>query len=278
MSLPRLRKIFVASDSTGSTAERVVRAALVQFGGQGAQVEVWPRIRTLAEAAAVVQHAAGEDALLVHTLVNRELRESVRAHALRAQLPAVDLLGTLLEAMSDYLEQAPRELPGSSVVLDDAYFQRVEAMEFSVKADDGQLPGLLTRADIVLVGVSRTSKTPVSAYLANQGYKVANVPLVRGIEPEPVLFELPPGRVFALTIDPARLHDIRRRRLVHLGAEHARGGYADLDEVFAEVRWALQLFRQRTAWPVLDVTSLAVEETASEILKQKALLEAGLAP
>lgn len=266
--------IFVVSDSTGNTAERVVRAALLQFERPGVRLQIWPRIRSAADITELVSHAAACHALLVHTLVNSELRQLLHAHAERSSVMSVDLFGTLLTSLSEFFEQPPQETPGASHRLDDAYFRRVEAMEFLVKADDGQYLPALDRADIVLVGVSRTSKTPVSAYLAGQGHKVANVPLVKGIEPPARLFSIPRGRVFALTIDPAKLHEVRQRRLEFLGFFSA-GGYADVDEVFAEVRWALRLYRMRTNWPIIDITNMAVEETAAEILKQKSLIEAG---
>lgn len=264
--------IFVLSDATGNTAEKVTRAALVQFQHRRVALRMWPRVRTHDEVARVVALAASHDALLVHTLVNADLRAHVTALAEHHAVRAVDLIGSLLSGLEDFLGDAPTEKPGVEIALDDEYFRRIEAMEFTVTADDGQNPALLDRADIVLVGVSRTSKTPVSAYLSGQGYKVANVPVVRGIEPPAALFDLPPGRVFALTIDPMKLAEIRRRRLAHLGVDES-GSYADEEHVFAEVRWALNLFRTRSTWPIIDVTKLAVEETAAELLKHKSRLE-----
>lgn len=269
--------IFVLSDATGNTAEKVVRAALVQFGARPAVLRIWPRMRTQEEVSQVVAQAAHADALLVHTLVNAGLRSHVEALCTHMGVRSFDLIGPLLSALSSFLELAPDETPGAQFVLDETYFRRIEAMEFSVKADDGQSPRLLDNADIVLVGVSRTSKTPVSTHLASQGYKVANVPLVMGAEPPAELFELPPGRVFALTIDPVQLSRIRERRLAQLGVT-SEGEYADEEHVFDEVRWALRLFRRRGHWPIIDVTELAVEETASEILKRKAQLELEYGP
>ncbi len=266
------RAIFVVSDATGNTAERVVRAALVQFEHGSGQMRIWPRIRTVEEATKVVAHAATHGALLVHTLVNTGLREQVVVLCERFAVRSVDLLGPMLRELGAFLDETPHEEPGVSYVLDETYFRRIEALEFSVKADDGQSPSLLERADIVLVGVSRTSKTPVSAHLASKGYKVANVPLVMGIEPHDRLFELPPGSVFALTIDPGKLMEIRQHRLAHLGVLGS-GEYADAEHVFREVRWALNLFRNRGGWPIIDVTNLAVEETASEILNLRAQIE-----
>lgn len=266
------RTVFVVSDATGHTAEKLVQAALVQFGPSRVNLRVFPRIRTPDEIAHVMATAELRGALVLHTLVDPGLRKMTLDLASRRNVRCLDLIGGLLESLAEFLDSQPRGAPGVPMVLDERYFRRVEAVEFAVAADDGQSPDLLERADIVLVGVSRTSKTPVSAYLANQGYKVANVPLTMGIEPPAALFELPGGRVYALTIDPMKLTDIRQRRIAQYGFEDG-GSYADPDHVFAEVRWALQIFRRRSDWPILDVTRLAVEETASEILKRKAQLE-----
>jgi len=264
--------VFVLSDATGYTAERVVHSALVQFGHDVANLRIFPRTKTREDVLRVIAHATTHHALVAHTLVNPELRALVSDTCAARDVASVDLLGPILTACAAYLDATPRGTPGTTIALDDAYFQRIEAMEFSVAADDGQSPTLLERADIVLVGVSRTSKTPVSALLAGQGKKVANVPLVVGIEPNEVLFSLPYGRVFGLTIDPEKLWEIRSRRVAMLGLV-PRGDYADRDAVFTEVRWALNLFRKRGRWPVIDVTRMAVEETAAEILRQHTVAE-----
>lgn len=264
--------IVVVSDSTGNTAESVVRAALVQFGQERVQLRMWPGVRTTEDAEKAVVLAAESGSMVVHTLVNQDLRTAVSTLCESYQVQSVDLLGGLLDAMSNYLGSEPRESPGRPYVLDEAYFRRIDAMEFSVKADDGKQSRLFSRADIVLVGVSRTSKTPVSTFLAGRGFKVANLPIVHGIEPPAELFELPRGRVFALTIDPQTLMEIRASRMAQLGVD-AQGEYADRAHVFAEVRWALRLYRERTDWPIIDVTHMAVEETAAEIMRRKTELE-----
>lgn len=267
----RGRPIFVVSDSTGATAESVVRAAMIQFGEHNPKLQMRPRVRTREEIGVVLDHAAERGALVVHTLVNPQLRDHLYAEAKARDVRSVDLLGALLGTLSEFLDEQPQGMPGKQFRLDELYFQRVAAMEFSVKADDGQDPQLWRKADIVLVGVSRTSKTPVSSHLAQAGYRVANVPVVQGIEPPAELLDLAPGHVFALTIDPAKLMEIRQSRLAHLGVG-LRGEYADREHVFQEVRWALRFYRQRTDWPVIDVTTMAVEETAAEILKLRATL------
>jgi regulator of PEP synthase PpsR (kinase-PPPase family) len=270
------RPIYVVSDSTGSTAESVVRAAMIQFGDHRPPLRMRPRVRTRKEVTEVVTAAAEADALIVHTLVNPRLRDHLYGAAAAQDVRSVDLLGALLGTLSEYLGAEPQGRPGKQFRLDELYFERVAAMEFSVKADDGQDPALWMKADIVLVGVSRTSKTPVSSHLAQAGYRVANVPIVGGIEPPAELQSLPPGHVFALTIDPAKLMEIRQSRLAHLGVQ-ARGMYADREHVFDEVRWALRYYRRHTNWPVIDVTTMAVEETAAEILKLRAKLLPGAA-
>lgn len=265
-------QVFVISDSTGGTGERVLSAALAQFESADAEVRLWPSIRTIDEVEEVVRRAVPMRALLVHTLVNHELRDRIaglgHAHGLRV----VDVLGPAIDQLAQFFGSTPSERPGTQGVLDEAYFRRVAAMEFSVRADDGRSPALLREADIVLVGVSRTSKTPVSTYLAQKGYKVANVPLQTGIAPPDELFRLPRGRVYALTIDPRTLHAIRQTRIRQLGGPEA-GDYSDMNRVLDELRDALVLFRENPEWPVIDVTGRAVEETASEILKQKSMLE-----
>lgn len=261
--------IVVVSDSTGHTAESVVRAVLIQFAHADVKLRKWPGVRTVDDAEKAVRLASESGGMLVHTLVDSELRAAVSRHCESMRVRSVDLIGALIGAVSNYVGEEPQGRPGRPYLLDAAYFRRVDALEFSSRADDGKHEGMIASADIVLVGVSRTSKTPVSTYLAGQGFKVANVPIVRGIEPPRALFELPRGRVFALTLDPSTLMEIRQSRLAHLGVE-SRGEYADREYVFAEVRWALRLYRERTDWPIIDVTHMAVEETAAVLLRMRA--------
>ena len=173
-------------------------------------------------------------------------------------------MGPLLAQLSQQLAGSPSERPGLFHELNKAYFQRIDAMEFTLRHDDGQRVHELSKAEIVLLGVSRTFKTPLSIYLAFKGWFVANVPVVLGIDPPPELFELPPGRVFALTTEPNRLISLRRVRHAHLG--RATGGYADPDQVRSELRYARQLCASHPDWPVITVTNKPIEEIASEIL------------
>jgi regulator of PEP synthase PpsR (kinase-PPPase family) len=205
---------------------------------------------------------------MIYTLVNPELAEFLHDEAERHGLEALDLISPLILKLSEFLGMAPQEKPGLLHQLDAEYNKRVEAMNFAVKQDDGQELRNLDKADIVLVGVSRTSKTPLSMYLANKGYKVANVPLVKGIEPPRELFEIAPEKVVALIIDGRRLSEIRSNRLRHL-RQSPRGSYADFDKIEEELDYSRQLFRRNPAWMLIDVTNRAIEETATEILKKR---------
>lgn len=259
------RAIFVVSDATGNTAEQMVRAALVQFEIQTPRLRIWPRVRTPREIDEIVTSATRRPTLIVHTLVNPQLSMQLHQRCEASDVLCIDLIGPLLNQLGTYLHARPRGRPGSGATLDDSYFRRVDALEFTVNQDDGRSPERLRRADIVLVGVSRTSKTPVATYLAGRGYKVANVPIVKGLQPPRELDALPRGRVFALTIDPGKLAEIRSRRMLELGVRE-KGAYSDFDHVLEELRDAHALYRSK-GWPIINVTNQAIEETASQILR-----------
>ncbi|MFK7931507.1 MAG: pyruvate, water dikinase regulatory protein, partial [Myxococcota bacterium] len=215
-----------------------------------------------------VRKAKAEHGMVVTTLVSSEMRQSARRLARQYGVRHLDLLGALLHELEGFFDAAAVEVPGLLHEIDDHYFKRVEAVEFTVKADDGKEPRMLKRADIVLVGVSRTSKTPLSTFLAHKGFKVGNVPLVLDRPPPPQLFEVDQGRVFALEIDPDTLRGIRDERLraMGLGGRKANN-YSDMDYILAELEYARDLFNGNPDWPVIDVTNRALEETAAIILR-----------
>ncbi len=259
------RTIFVISDGTGETAERVVRATLLQFADANVDVRVFSRVLQRQELEEILTQAERERCFLVYTLVNPELREQLGALATEKQLETADLIGTLMVKFGNFLGQKPLLEPGLGQRLDEDYFRRVEAVEFAVKNDDGQEPRNIFKADIVLVGLSRTSKTPLSIYLAHKGVKCANVPLIKNIAPPPELFEIAQSKVFALTVNLDGLVKIRRARLRHLGLPES-SEYATRDAVADEIKWVQEFFAKH-GWPVIDVTGRAIEETAAEILK-----------
>lgn len=263
---PTVKPIFIISDGTGDTAEKVVRAALLQFKGYLVHVRVFPNVTEREQLERLVRRAAREHALIVTTLVQTETREMAAEIATRHRVQYSDLIGALLSKLTNFLSSQPEEIPGRMHQADDAYFRRIEAVEFTVKADDGKVPRMLPQADIILVGVSRTSKTPLSVFLAHKGYKVSNVPLVLERPLPQSIYDSDPRRVFALTIDPASLQEIRLQRLKTMRVP-GKTNYSDMDYILAELEWAEGLFRQHPSWPVIDVTRKAVEETAATIIK-----------
>jgi [pyruvate, phosphate dikinase]-phosphate phosphotransferase / [pyruvate, phosphate dikinase] kinase len=258
--------IYVVSDSTAETAERVTRATLLQFPDEKVRLKIERRVRDRRALSAILQQAAEAQAMVVFTLVRPELRDHFNEEATRLDVPHVDVIGSLLIQIARHLEAAPVNIPSAELPLSAEYFRRVEAIEFAVKSDDGKEPRNLHKADLVLCGVSRTSKTPLSTYLAGRGLKVANVPLVLGVEPPRELLELPGFRVIGLTIDVDQLLDIRKHRLQQLGMP-PDANYGLRDHVRSEIEYAHTIFRNHPEWMVVDVTNCAIEETATIILE-----------
>ena len=256
-------ELHVISDSTGETAARLVLALEAQFPDQPFEEVRHPRVETVDDLRRAVERARGRPAVIVYTLVEPELRKAMRALCKRARVHYCDLLGHPIEAVARVSGMAARMTPGARHALDAAYFRRVDAIEFAVKYDDGVGRGL-DEADIVLVGVSRTSKTPLSIYLGYLGYKTANVPIVKGIEPPRELFEIDRAKVIGLTIDATRLAEIRRERIRNIGS--ASRAYVELLEIYAELDEAAAVHR-RLGCPVIEVSELSIEETAQRIIR-----------
>jgi len=256
-------ELHIVSDSTGETAARLVLALEAQFPEQEFEEIRHPRVETVEDCALAVNRAKGRAAVIVYTLVQPELRDAMRQFCRRARVHYCDLLGHPIESIARVSGMAARMKPGARPALNSAYFKRVEAMEFAVRYDDGVGSGL-READIVLVGVSRTSKTPLSIYLGYLGHKTANVPIVNGVEPPKELFEIDPAKVVGLTIEASRLGDIRAARVRAMGSNNRR--YAELTEIFEELDVAAVVHR-RLGCPVIDVTELSVEETAMRIVR-----------
>ncbi len=257
--------VFVVSDSVGETCELVVRAASIQFHENAIETLRIPFVEDEQTIIDVVTQAKAQQAIIAFTLVNEEHRALLMRLGEEHQVKTVDLLGDLLDVLSGQLKEAPREKPGLIYRLDDDYFRKIEAMEFAVKYDDGRDPRGLKKADIVLVGVSRTSKTPLSQYLALKRYKVANVPLVPESRPPEELFDLPAERCVGLIISPEKLISIRMERLKSLGLK-PEADYAQLERINRELEYARGIY-ERIGCDVIDVTNKAVEETAGIILR-----------
>ena len=256
-------ELHVVSDSTGETAAKLAEAVEAQFPGQVFEVIRHPRINDVDDVQLAAARARGRRAVLLFTLVEPELREAMRAACKRYRVHYCDLLGHPIQSVAAVSGAAATPTPGARPVLDSNYFKRMAAIEFAVRFDDGVGAHALRDADIVLVGVSRSSKTPLSIYLGYLGYKTANVPIVKGIEPPQELWEVDGSRVVGLTIDADALAEIRgaRKRALRGG-----GRYAELDEIYEELEYAESVHR-RLRCPVIEVSNLAIEETARRIVR-----------
>jgi len=255
--------IFVVSDATGETAEKMARSALVQFEGAAVRLERRARVRTAAEIRALVAEAADCDALILYTLVSDELRRLMLAEARQRGVDSMDLLGPLLERFTVRLRLTPTEKPGLFQQLSETKTREIEAVAFTFRHDDGQYVEELSRAEVVLVGASRTMKTPVALYLAYRGWFAANVPLIPELPLPPSLLAVPVGRVFCLTLQP---HQLRERRLARATVEAIPvEPYASLAQTTKEMQFTEHLCLKH-GWIKIDVTGKAVEEVAREII------------
>jgi regulator of PEP synthase PpsR (kinase-PPPase family) len=257
-------EIHVMSDSTGETAARFAEAVERQFPDEEFEIVRHPRITTVDDVQLAAARARGRRAVVMYTIVEPEFREAMRTLCKRYRLHYCDLLGHPIDAVARVSGQPATGTPGATPVLDSSYFKRMAAIEFAVRYDDGVATHELHDADIVLVGVSRSSKTPLSMYLGYLGYKTANVPIVRGVEPPKELFEVDPGKIVGLTIDAAALAEIRSERA--RGMRGAKRRYADLEAIYAELERAEAVHR-RLGCPVIEVSNLAIEETARRIIR-----------
>jgi len=257
--------IHVVSDATGATAHQVVQAALVQFDTD-LEIQVHPNVNSPAQIEGIVARVADRGGFVVHTLVSPALRDLIWDLGRSHNVHTIDLMGPLLTRLSLLLDTEPKAQPGLARQLQESYYRRIEAVEFTVRHDDGRNPGDLPQADIVLTGVSRTSKTPVSIYLSYQGWRVANVPIILNVEPPRQLFEVDPRRVVALTIRPERLAVHRAARIKAMGQNMANLAYADLEHIRQELAYSQTIIQRTPAWPIIDVTNKPVEETATEVV------------
>jgi regulator of PEP synthase PpsR (kinase-PPPase family) len=261
--LAELLEIHIVSDSTGDTAARVARAATHQFADVEIEMVRHARIHSREQLDRALQDAEGKPAAIFYTLVDADLRQAIVEIAQARRLVLLDVLSPALAAITTASGREATMLPGRTAPLDAQYFRRIAAIEFAVKHDDGRGSHELNHADVVLVGVSRTSKTPTSMHLGYMGLMAANVPIVRGIDPPPALFSVDSWKVVGLTIEPERLAEIRRRRVRALAAG-ANARYADLSEIFEELELA-EVLHRRLGCPVIDVTGLAIEEAAARV-------------
>jgi regulator of PEP synthase PpsR (kinase-PPPase family) len=257
--------LHLVSDSTGDTVHSVARACLVQFEDAEAIEHIWSMVRTKAQIERVIAGVEANPGVVLFTLVNETLRSALQDGCRRLGVLVIPVLDPVIGALTSHLGRQSRGLPGQQHLLDNEYFARIDAMTFALNHDDGQSSWGLNDADVVLVGVSRTSKTPTCIYLANRGIKAANVPIVPGVALPPELAEATRPLVVGLTNDPERLIQVRRNRLSMLHQDESTD-YTDIEAVRSEVMQARRLFAQNH-WPVIDVSRRSIEETAASILK-----------
>ncbi|MBX3023233.1 MAG: kinase/pyrophosphorylase [Bdellovibrionales bacterium] len=260
--------IFILSDGTGETAATMIRAALVQYASQDINIVRCKNVRTEEQIDSLIEDVYNRKGLIVFTMVSPQMSRKVVETAAQRGLAAVDLMGPMLAALDTYfgINSSDTHTVGLLRAVDDQYFKRIEAIEFTVKHDDGKTLTHLDQADIVLVGISRTSKTPLSIFLSHKGWKVANIPVVLNTPLPPELFKIDQRRIVGLTIDPESLTRIRKKRLEKFGQDPG-GEYANMGHIQQEIEYVSQLFKANRRWPVFDVTDRALEETAAEIVR-----------
>ena len=257
--------IFAISDSLGETAESVARATASQFDKENIDIIRIPYISQESQIDDVISEAAKEQSIICHTIVSPTLRQYLHKEAENMGIQAVDIMGPVLDAVGTIADTKPRLTAGMIHRLDQEYFKKVEAIEFAVKYDDGKNPSGFEKADIVIIGVSRTSKTPLSMFLAYKKIKAANLPLVPEVPLPEELFKIPPKKVVGLIIDPYKLNNIRSERLRTMGLD-GEANYANIARIEEELAYARAVMR-RVHCPILDVSNKSIEETASFVMQ-----------
>lgn len=256
--------VFTLSDSSGETAEAVAKAALVQFPADQTRIFRLPQIRSCEQITQLVSGLATNNSIIAYTLVLPEYRQTLEDEAAKLRIPTVDLLSPLISRVALLTGATPLSQPGRLHLLDETYFQRIEAVDFAIRFDDGKNPDGILQADVILLGVSRTSKTPNCMYLAHHyGLKAANIPIVMDVEPPLQLFQVNAKKIIGFTIDPYLLQNIRTNRAQSLGIS-TKSGYADPEKICQEVNYSKSIFRDLQCH-VIDVSAKAIEETSSEI-------------
>jgi regulator of PEP synthase PpsR (kinase-PPPase family) len=256
--------LHLLSDSTGETLEMIAKAALAQFDGADVIRHFWPMVRSQQHLERIMRDIAASPGLILFTMANSETRVKLEEHCRALGLPSVAALDAVTDMLEGMLGQQASARPGRQHMMDEAYFARVEAIQFTIAHDDGVLWEDWELADIVLAGVSRSSKTPTSIYLANRGFKVANIPIVVESPPPTALFGLRRPLVVGLTTATERLVQVRRNRLLSLN-QAPDTAYVDSDRVGREVQYARRMFADN-GWPVIDVTRRSIEETAAAVI------------
>lgn len=256
--------VYVLSDSIGETGELLSKAALSQFNSGKYEIRKFPYITEKEQIIEIFEEAKDESCIVIYTIVIEELKDFIVEKGAEFNILTVDLMSPALDAISKILDSEPRRESGLIRKLDENYFKKVESIEFAVKYDDGKDPRGIKNADIVLVGISRTSKTPLSMYLAHKNYKVANLPLVPEVAPPKELFEKDRKKLIGLVASPEKLNEIRQERLKALGLDN-NASYANVDRINEELEYSKKIM-EKLGCVVIDVSNKAIEETAGIII------------
>ena len=256
--------IHIISDSTGETGILVARASLAQFEGIDVREHIWSMTRSDAQVDDLLKHIAANRGFVMFTLVEGKLRDALEMGCRKLQVPCISILDPIIAALGAYLGAEIKAQPGRQHVMDAEYFSRIDAMQFALSHDDGQSTWDLEDADVILLGVSRTSKTPTCIYLSNRGIKAANVPIVPGCPIPEQVFEVEKPLIVGLNKDPKRLVEIRRQRLKLLDQDE-NTDYVDFEAVSKEINDARRLYSKHN-WPVINVSRKSIEETAAQII------------
>ncbi len=257
------KNIYIISDATGQSGLHILRAALVQFEHARTRIMLFHDIDSKAGLKKVLAHAKSEKALIAFTFVKKEMRDYTSEYCVKNGMFHLDILGPLISNLGSYLQQEPLETPSLLRKVDERYFKRIDAIEYTLEHDDGRDVERLREADIVIVGLSRTSKTPTSFFLAQEGYKVANVPIVPGIPLPEELFKIDQNKIVCLSVDPEILQKVRLARQKQFGL---KSSYSDFKKIFAEVEFVRDLMKRHRSWKVVDTTNKSIEETAWETI------------
>ncbi len=260
------RHLYLVSDATGETVRSIARACAVQFEDIEVVEHLWPMVRSRRALETALEDLGQRPGIVFYSLLNHDLAAHLEQFCRSRNVPCISVMEPFITLMARYFGQTPKGLPGKQHVLDAEYFHRIEAMNFVMAHDDGQKQATLDEADVILVGVSRTSKTPTCIYLANRGVKAANMPIVPGIPLPEVLFKSSRALVVGLTEDPARLVEVRKNRMRIQNSAQTSSDYTDLEKVREEVADAKRMFA-RQGWPIIDVTRRSIEETAAAVLQ-----------
>lgn len=260
------KTIYILSDSTGETAATMVRAAIVQYNSSEMDIVRCKNIRSDEALLKTIDECFEKRGMIAHTFASPEMREKINEKCVEKSIPCTDLLGPLILTLDHFFGVPSSKRIGALRQTDDSYFRRIEAIEYTVRHDDGKTTNELDKADIILVGISRTSKTPLSIFLSHKGWKVANIPLVLGAPLPEQLFNVDQRKIVGLIIDIHSLQKIRKNRLEKFGQDSG-GEYASMNQIIQEIEYAEQLFKKNRRWPVFNVTERALEETASEIVR-----------